>query len=60
MIIIYRLLINLLLIFSPLIIIYRILINKEDKKRFIEKFSFSSKKEKKEIFIGFMEQALVN
>ena len=47
MIIIYRLLINLLLIFSPLIIIYRILINKEDKKRFIEKFSFSSIKRKK-------------
>ena len=47
MIIIYRLLINLVLIFSPLIIIYRILINKEDKKRFIEKFSFSSNQRKK-------------
>ena len=47
MIIIYRLLINILLIFSPLIIIYRILNNKEDKKRFIEKFSFSSIKRKK-------------
>ena len=47
MIIIYRLLINLVLIFSPLIIIYRIFINKEDKKRFIEKFSFSSNQRKK-------------
>src|SRR6056300_437850 len=53
MIIIYRLLINLLLIFYPLIIIYRILINKEDKKRFIEKFSFPSKQRRKGILYWF-------
>ena len=46
MIIIYRFLINLLIIFSPLIIIYRIIIKKEDKKRFIEKFAFSSRQRK--------------
>ena len=36
--------INLILLISPLIIIFRILKKKEDKKRFKEKFSFFSKK----------------
>ena len=35
---------NILLIASPFIIIFRILKNKEDKKRFKEKFCLSSRK----------------
>jgi len=38
---------------SPIIIIYRIIKNKEDKKRFIEKFSFPSKVRKKGKLIWF-------
>ena len=44
MLFIYRILINLILIISPIIIIYRLLIGKEDLKRFKEKFCFFSKK----------------
>ena len=40
----YQVIIFIILILSPLIIIFRILKNKEDKKRFIEKFSITSKK----------------
>ena len=40
----YQILISILLIFSPLIISFRILKGKEDKKRFKEKFCFPSKK----------------
>jgi len=40
---IYQFLTSILLIFSPLIILYRILKNKEDKFRVKEKFCFSSK-----------------
>jgi 3-deoxy-D-manno-octulosonic-acid transferase len=40
----YQILITILLIFSPLIIFFRILKKKEDKKRYKEKFSFPSKK----------------
>ena len=40
----YQIILTVILIFSPIIIIFRIIKNKEDKKRFIEKFSFSSKK----------------
>tara|TARA_B110000037_G_scaffold109449_1_gene126662 strand:- start:361 stop:1623 length:1263 start_codon:yes stop_codon:yes gene_type:complete len=40
----YQILITILLIFSPLIISFRILKKKEDKKRFKEKFCFPSKK----------------
>ena len=47
MIQIYRLLINLILIFSPLIILYRLLIGKEHKNRFVEKFGFFSKPKRK-------------
>ena len=39
----YQILLSILLIFSPLIIILRILKKKEDKKRFKEKFCFPSK-----------------
>ncbi len=44
MLFLYRLLINIILILSPLIIIYRIIKKKEDIKRFKEKFCFFSKK----------------
>ncbi len=40
----YRLLINLVLILSPIIIIFRLFKNKEDPKRFREKFCLFSKK----------------
>ena len=40
----YQIFLTIILIFSPLIIFYRILKNKEDKKRFIEKFSFFTQK----------------
>ena len=48
MIYIYRFLINLVLLFSPLIILIRFLKNKEDPKRFLEKFTFFSKRKKME------------
>ena len=41
---IYRILINLIILFSPLIILSRVIKNKEDKFRFKEKFCFFSKK----------------
>jgi|TARA_B110000037_G_scaffold33077_1_gene39908 3-deoxy-D-manno-octulosonic-acid transferase len=40
----YQIIITILLIISPLIFIFRIFKKKEDKKRFKEKFCFSSKK----------------
>ena len=40
----YQILISILILLSPLIISFRILKKKEDKKRFKEKFCFSSKK----------------
>ena len=40
----YRLLINIIILFSPIIILIRILKKKEDPIRFIEKFSFPSRK----------------
>ena len=53
MLFIYQLLITFLLFFSPLIILYRIIKNKEHKKRFIEKFSVISKKRHKGKLIWF-------
>ena len=50
---IYRILINLIFIFSPLIILIRILKKKEDLKRFKEKFCFFSKKKIKKKLIWF-------
>ena len=44
MLFIYRILINITLFFSPLILVYRIVKKKEDPKRFLEKFSISNKK----------------
>ena len=40
----YQTILTLVIIISPIIISYRILKNKEDKKRFLEKFCFFSKK----------------
>ena len=40
----YQIILILLFLISPLIIIFRIIKNKEDKKRFIEKFSVPTKK----------------
>jgi len=42
----YQLIIFILLIFSPIIILFRILKKKEDKIRFLEKFGFKSVKRK--------------
>ena len=50
---IYQIIVTFLLILSPVIILLRILKNKEDKKRFVEKFSFSSKKRKSGKLIWF-------
>ena len=44
MLFVYRILINLILLISPLIIFFRILKKKEDPKRFKEKFCYFSKK----------------
>jgi len=53
MLFVYRVLINLIIIISPLIILIRIIKNKEDKKRFKEKLCFFSLKRKKGKLIWF-------
>ncbi len=49
----YQIIISILLIFSPIIIFFRTLKNKEDQKRFKEKFSQINKKRKKGNLIWF-------
>ncbi len=49
----YQIIISILIIISPLIITFRIIKNKEDLKRFKEKFSFTSKKRNKGKLIWF-------
>ncbi len=49
----YQIIISVLLLISPIIIIYRILKKKESPKRFVEKFSIPSKKRKKGKIIWF-------
>ena len=49
----YQAIISLLIITSPIIILYRLIKNKEDKKRCIEKFSIPSKKRIKGNIIWF-------
>ena len=49
----YQIIISIILLISPLIIIIRIFKNKEDKLRFIEKFSIPSSKRKKGKLIWF-------
>ena len=51
MLFLYRTFINILLLFSPLIIIYRIFKKKEDPKRFLEKLGVSS--------LGFNKNSLI-
>jgi len=46
MLFVYRILINLLLVLSPIIIVFRIINNKEHPKRFLEKIGFITKKKK--------------
>ena len=53
MILFYRILINLIILISPIIILIRILKKKEDPKRFREKFCFFSKKKIKGKLIWF-------
>ena len=49
----YQIILSLILLFSPIIIIIRVVKNKEDKKRFLEKFSISTKKRKAGKLIWF-------
>ena len=53
MLIIYRSLINLLLLISPLILLLRILKGKEDLSRFFEKYGFSTFEKKRKKLIWF-------
>ncbi len=53
MFILYQILIFIIILLSPFIISYRIVKNKEDSKRILEKFSISSKKRKKGKLIWF-------
>ena len=53
MLFIYRILINIVFIISPLIIIFRLVKKKEHSLRFIEKIGFSSKTKKKGKLLWF-------
>ena len=53
MLFIYKILINIVFIFSPLILIVRLIKNKEDPSRFKEKFGFFSKNKKNGKLIWF-------
>ena len=53
MLFLYHILVLIIIIFSPIIILYRILKNKEDKNRFVEKFSIPSKRRVKGKLIWF-------
>jgi len=53
MLLIYQIAISLIVIFSPFIILFRILKKKEDPLRFKEKFCFSSKKKMKGKLVWF-------
>jgi len=53
MLLIYRFLINFILLISPAILIYRILKKKEHPTRCLEKIGFFNKKKKKEKLIFF-------
>ena len=55
----YNILTNLAIIISPIIMIFRIVIGKEDVKRVGEKFCIYSKKKVIKKF-GYMRQVLVN
>ena len=51
--IIYQILIGFIILISPIIIIVRIIKNKEDKKRFLEKFSITNQKSFEKNLIWF-------
>ena len=53
MFLLYQIIISLLIIISPFFIIFRIFKKKEDKKRFIEKFSIPTVKRRKGKIIWF-------
>ncbi len=53
MLLVYRLLVNLIIIFSPIIILIRLIKRKEHLTRFKEKFTFFSKKRKKGNLVWF-------
>ncbi len=53
MFLLYQTFVTIILLISPVIIIYRIFKNKEDKHRFVEKFCISTKKRKKGKLIWF-------
>ena len=53
MFLIYQILLSILLITSPIFILFRILKKKEHKKRFIEKYSLPSKERKDGKLIWF-------
>ena len=53
MFLVYQLLLSLIFLISPIIILFRILKGKEDKKRFTEKFAIFSKKRKPGKLIWF-------
>ena len=50
---VYQIFLSFLLLISPLIIFYRVIKKKEDRKRFIEKFSFPTKKKQSGKLIWF-------
>ena len=50
---VYQILLTILLITSPIFILFRILKNKEHKKRFVEKFSITSKQRRRGNLIWF-------
>ncbi len=50
---VYQILLTILLVTSPIFIFFRILKNKEHKKRFVEKFSITSKQRKRGNLIWF-------
>ena len=54
MLIIYRILINIIYLLTPIIIIIRLIKKKEDPKRFKEKFCFFTKKKLKVNLYGYM------
>ena len=53
LVIVYRLLINLIILLSPIIIIFRLIQRKEDLFRFKEKFCFFSEKKRNGNLIWF-------
>ena len=49
----YQIIVSIIILITPLILVYRLIKNKEDKKRFIEKFSFPTKERKRGKLIWF-------